>query len=94
MADASEESLITDQMRALVGVESASWSNEIDKTWIRMFARSVGHTDPVYYDYGAATEAGFRSIPCPPGYLGAPSTGASTVARRSNTMTTSARVMS
>ena len=72
MADANEKELITDQMRAQIGVESASWSNEVDKTWVRMFARSVGHTDPVYYDEGAAREAGYRSLPCPPGYLGTP----------------------
>ena len=37
-----------------------------------MFARSVGHTDPVYYDEAAAKAAGYRGLVAPPGYLGTP----------------------
>ncbi len=72
MPGPDSEGLITDEMRALIGKESAPWTNEVDRTWIRMFARSVGHTDPVYYDEAAAKAAGYRGLPCPPGYLGTP----------------------
>lgn len=72
MADAANESLITDEMRAQIGVKSEPTTLEVDKLQIRMFARSVGHVDPVYYDEAEAKKAGYRSLPCPPGYLGTP----------------------
>lgn len=66
------EDLITDEMRAAVGKESAPTLREVDRTQIRLFARSVGHNDPVYYDVDAAKAAGYRDLPAPPGYLGTP----------------------
>jgi acyl dehydratase len=72
MSDETQESLITDEMRASIGRESEPTTLEVDKTSVRMFARSVGYTDPVYYDEAAAQAAGYRSLPAPPGYLGTP----------------------
>jgi acyl dehydratase len=72
MTEAATDSLITDEMRAEIGKESEPWTCEVDKTAVRMFARSVGHTDPVYYDEEEAKKAGYRSLPTPPGYLGTP----------------------
>ncbi|HXH23066.1 MAG TPA: MaoC family dehydratase N-terminal domain-containing protein [Dehalococcoidia bacterium] len=63
-------SLITDEMRASIGRESPPVRHEVDKTGIRMFARAVGHTDPIFYDEEAAKARGYRSLVCPPGYLG------------------------
>lgn len=64
------DSLVTDEMRAQIGVELPPVRHEITRTSVRMFARAVGHTDPVYYDLEAAQKAGYRDLPCPPGYLG------------------------
>lgn len=72
MTEAASESLITDEMRAEIGQESEPWICEVDKTAVRMFARAVGQTDPVFYDEEEAKKAGYRSLPAPPGYLGTP----------------------
>ena len=72
MSDETQASLITDEMRASIGRESEPTTLEIDKTSVRMFARAVGYTDPVYYDEAAAKAAGYRSLPAPAGYLGTP----------------------
>lgn len=67
-----DESLITHEMKAAVGQPAGSWVCDVDRTGIRMFARSVGHTDPIFYDVEAARAAGYADLPCPPGYLGTP----------------------
>lgn len=68
----AEGSIITDEMRAVIGVESEPWTVEVDKLQIRLFARSVGYTDPLFYDEEFAKSKGYRSLPCPPHYLGTP----------------------
>lgn len=62
--------LITDELRATIGKRSKPRTQELDKLQIRLFARSVGHTDPIYYDEAAAKAAGYKSLVAPPGYLG------------------------
>ena len=52
-------------MRAQIGKESSPTTSEVDKTAIRMFARSVGHTDPIFYDEAAAKARGYRGIVAP-----------------------------
>ena len=63
---------ITDEMRAVIGVESEPWTYEVTTTSVRAFARGVGYTDPVYFDEDAARAAGYRNLPAPPTYLGTP----------------------
>jgi acyl dehydratase len=65
-------SVVTDEMRAQIGVESDAWTVEVDRTAIRMFARSVQYTDPLFYDEAFAKEKGYRALPAPPHYLGTP----------------------
>jgi acyl dehydratase len=73
MADDAEfESVITDEMQAQVGKEHEGGLSEVTTTSVRMFARSVGYDDPVYYDQEVAKERGYRDLPAPPGYLGTP----------------------
>jgi MaoC dehydratase-like protein len=73
MAEAQpEQSVITEEMRASIGVESQPWTVEVEKTGVRMFARAIGYTDPVFYDETFAKSKGYRSLPCPPHFLGTP----------------------
>ncbi len=72
MADDKFESVVTDEMRAMIGVKGPETIGELTTTSVRMFARSVGYVDPVFYDEAVAHERGYRSLPAPPGYLGTP----------------------
>jgi hypothetical protein len=63
---------ITEEMRAVIGIESEPWTHEVTTTSVRAFARGVGYTDLVYFDEAAAKAAGYRSLPAPPTYLGTP----------------------
>jgi MaoC dehydratase-like protein len=64
--------IITPEMQAVVGIESEPWTLEVDKLQIRLFARAVGYTDPLFFDEVFAKSKGYRSLPCPPHYLGTP----------------------
>ncbi|MGD9755235.1 MAG: MaoC family dehydratase N-terminal domain-containing protein [Acidimicrobiia bacterium] len=63
---------LTDEMRAVVGVESEPWPVEITTTSVRAFARGVGYTDGKYYEVEAAKAEGHDTLPAPPCYLGTP----------------------
>ena len=85
------DSLITDEMRAQINVESAPWTVEVDRTAVRMFARSVGYDDPLFYDEEFAKSKGYRSLPAPPHYLGTPVYDPNAPARESQSLQTSLR---
>lgn len=73
MADEPEfESVLTDEMRALIGQPGEPVLSEVTTTSVRMFARAVGYEDPVFYEQEEARRRGFRDLPAPPGYLGTP----------------------
>ncbi len=66
------ESVITDEMREAVGKENPPTTLEVENTNCRMYARSVGHTDPIFYDEEHAKSKGYRGIVAPPGFFGTP----------------------
>ncbi|MDA1239952.1 MAG: MaoC family dehydratase N-terminal domain-containing protein [Chloroflexi bacterium] len=66
------ESVVTDALKAQLGVDGPETVHEVTSTACRMFARAVGHSDLVFYDRDAATARGYRDILAPPGYLGTP----------------------
>lgn len=71
---------LTDEMKADIGVSSPPATFEVTAPGIRLFARALGYTDPIYYDVEEARKAGHRALPAPPGFFGSrvykPSEGA------------------
>jgi hypothetical protein len=66
----SELGLLTDEVRAAIGSTAGPYTLEVSRATCRMFARSVGYTDRIYYNREAAQQAGYRDVVAPPGYLG------------------------
>ena len=66
------ESSLTDEILALVSVESAPCTHEVTRPGIRAFARAAGYRDRVYYHADEAKRRGYRDLPAPPGHLGFP----------------------
>jgi N-terminal half of MaoC dehydratase len=65
-------SLLTEDIKAMVGRTWPPVIYEVDRTGIRAWARAVGYDDPVYYDESVAFERGYPRLPAPPGFLGVP----------------------
>ena len=72
MTQEKAESMITDEMRASIGVEGPPTTLEVEKVGIRMFARAVGQNDLIFYDEAYAKSKGHRSLVAPEGYFGTP----------------------
>jgi acyl dehydratase len=49
-----------------IGKSYPPFEYEVGKEKIAEYARAVGEESPVYFDRGAATEAGFRDVVAPP----------------------------
>ena len=67
-----EEKAAVEAMQNNVGVPGDARTYEVTSTDIRLFARAVGYTNPIYFDDDAAKAAGHRALPAPPGHLGRP----------------------
>lgn len=52
-----------------VGVVSEPRVVEVEKGFLKFFAKATGETDPVYFDEDAARAAGHPGLPMPPTYL-------------------------
>ena len=55
--------------RAVIGLRNEPFAAEVEKGRLRMFAKAIGETDPIYFDEAAAQAAGFRSLPVPLTFL-------------------------
>lgn len=52
--------------RKFIGQESEERAVEVEKGQLRLFAKAVGETNPVYTDEAAARDAGYAALPAPP----------------------------
>ena len=66
----TEDSAITDEMRAVIGVESEPSVYEIERSAIRRWAEAIGDPNPLYHDEEYARSKGYRSLVAPPGFIG------------------------
>ena len=65
----TQESLVTDELKAAIGVESAPALNEVEKGAIRKFAQAVGDPNPLWQDEEYAKKGPYGRIVAPPTFL-------------------------
>ena len=68
----SEESVITEELRNLVGVEGEPRVFEVEKGSIRRFAKAVGDPNPLWQDEAYACKSRYGGIIAPPTFLSNP----------------------
>ena len=52
-----------------IGYRQPSFEAEVEKGRLRLFAKAIGETDPIYFDEQAARAAGHVSLPVPPTFF-------------------------
>jgi acyl dehydratase len=55
--------------RTTIGMRSTPFNADVEKGRLRLFAKAIGETNPVYFDETAARAAGHRSLLMPPTFL-------------------------
>lgn len=55
--------------RKFIGYRSSPFTVEVEKGRLRLFARAIGESDPIYFDEALARAAGYRSLPVPPTFF-------------------------
>ena len=65
----TQESAITPEMRAAVGVESEPYVNDVEKGAILKFARAIGDTNPIHTDEEAARQSRYGGLVAPPTFF-------------------------
>ena len=64
----TQESVITEEMKKAIGVESEPSIYLVEKEPIRRAAAAMGDNNPLYNDEEYAKSKGYRSIIAPPGF--------------------------
>ncbi len=63
------DSIITNKMRAVIGVESVPVNQEIEKGAIIRFAQAIGDPNPLFTDEAAARKSRYGGLIAPPTFL-------------------------
>ena len=65
----SEQSIITDEIRSAIGLESIPVTYDIERHAIERFAYAVGDPNPLYFDDAAAKESSHSDLIAPPTFF-------------------------
>ena len=65
----ADESAITEEMRAAVGVESEPVTHEVERGAVIKFARAIGDSNPLFNDERAARSTRYGGLIAPPTFL-------------------------
>jgi len=79
----TQESVITDEMRAAINVESEPLVNDVEAGAIKKFARAIGDTNPLFNDDEAARKSRYGGLIAPPTFLRSMNSGPSKVSVQS-----------
>ena len=67
-----EGSLITDELRKLIGTTTEPTVFKVEEGAIQRYAQAIGDPNPLYNDIGYASKRKYGRLICPPGFNGWP----------------------
>ena len=73
----TQESVITQEMRDVIGVESEAVTYDVERGAIRKFAEAIGDDNPLYVDEEAARKSRYGGLIAPPTFMRSMSAGRS-----------------
>ncbi len=71
----TQESAITPEMKAAIGIESDPVTHDVEKGAIIKFAEAIGDTNPIFNDEVAARKSRYGGMVAPPTFLRSMSAG-------------------
>ena len=75
----ADESILTDEIKAMIGTLSEPVIMEVGRVAIRRYADAVGDDNPLFHEVEDAKAAGYEDLICPPGFWGWPIKGRATI---------------
>lgn len=75
----AEGSIITDEIRAMIGSGAEPVLMEVERGAIKRYADAVGDDNPLFHEVEDAKAAGYEDLICPPGFFGWPIKGKATI---------------